>query len=241
MNNTIKTINRKEKKRISFIVPSTNTVVEEYLSMISLGKKININISRLQVEEIAFNKDTENQFSFDSFMKSSKLASATKPELIVWAGTSGSWLGNEYELRLLSYIKEKTGIAAIGCYSILREYCIANSIYEVNLLTPYISEIQKLITNNLMRDNIKVINEKIYSITDNYAFSQIKKYELIKDIVEISGENRFPVIPMCTNLKTCFIAPEIKSKYAIQLIDPNVITINKIKHIFNINNRIIND
>lgn len=221
--------------RVSFIVPSTNIAVETVLEIIqSKNKFMDVNITRVEVTEISHSQANVRQFSTQSFTNPAKFAAAVKPDLIVWAGTSGSWLGYDYEELLLNHIENTTGIKAIGCYTEICKACEENSIRNIGLLTPYDIDIHSRIKDNLKKMGISSGSEKWYGITDNYSFAKIPIDKIVSDMVNLKSATSTALIPMCTNMLTALVSDEIENYTDLTVIDPNIVIIRRIKNIFNI-------
>ena len=102
-------------RRIGFIVPSSNTVFEPELArLVSPLGRVTTHVSRVHVTAVAVDEGLSAQFGAGPMVEAGYLLADARADVIVWAGTSGMWLGIDQERRMLESVSSATGAPAAG-------------------------------------------------------------------------------------------------------------------------------
>jgi maleate isomerase len=102
-------------KRIGIVLPSSNTVVEPLAADMLAGTGVTAHFSRLGVINVALDARSKAQFELQRHVDAAKLLADADVDVIVWGGTSASWLGSEHDQAFCKSVFEQTGIPATSC------------------------------------------------------------------------------------------------------------------------------
>ncbi|MBU2761541.1 hypothetical protein HF673_19710 [Acidithiobacillus thiooxidans] len=222
--------------RILFIIPTTNIVVERAIEDFNHKfKMFDSYVFKIPVKTISALNQSDNQFDSFNFVKIISESSELNFNMIVWAGTSGSWLGLDHELQLMDEIKKHAKCPFVSCYAEIINQLEYKDVSEINLLTPYSEIIHNKIIQNFINLGIKVLNNKYYDYTNNFSFSNISTRSIYSECALLSMNNEKICIPMCTNIWSYKIIDSFEEEYGIQIVDPINILFNKIIKFFNLN------
>jgi maleate isomerase len=81
--------------RVGIITPSSNTVLEPVMSRMAARSvpALELHYSRIAVTAIDLTRPRLSQFDVTPMVSAARMLSDAGPRGIVWAGTSGGWLG----------------------------------------------------------------------------------------------------------------------------------------------------
>ena len=110
--------------RVGLIVPSSNTVVEPELARVAGAvPDLELVATRVAVTHIDANSASRRQFEPELMIAAARLLAHAGVDVLVWAGTSGCWLGLDHDPAIVSAIEDATGIAATSSTLALLDAC----------------------------------------------------------------------------------------------------------------------
>ncbi|MFC3797858.1 aspartate/glutamate racemase family protein [Cohnella sp. GCM10012308] len=134
------------RKRIGMLTPSSNTVLEPVTSALMAGVAgASVHYARLPVTRITLEEDAGAQFALEPMLAAARLLADALVDVIVWNGTSGSWLGLERDRDICDSIRQATGIPATTSSLALLDAYEALGIRRVGLVTPYTDDVNEAI------------------------------------------------------------------------------------------------
>lgn len=224
--------------KILFIIPTTNIVVERAIEEFNFKhKSFDSYVFKIKVDFINYSKGSQGQFNINSFISIVNSAKLLELDMIVWAGTSGSWLGLDYELKLIDSIRNINNCEVVGCYSEIINLLIKHKISNINLLTPYEANTHNKIIENFQKNKIMVDVNEHYNYINNYLFSTISEEIIYADLEKISISNNDIIIPMCTNIWSYKIIDFFERNHENFILDPIYAIFNKIVDCFDVKNK----
>ena len=126
------------------LVPSSNTVLEPYTSAMfhGFGDAASVHYARFRVVEISLSPASRGQFDLAPILEAAERLAETEPDVIVWNGTSASWLGLETDHSLCAAITDRTGIPATSTSLAFDALFRGMGLQRIAVVTPYLPEIQ---------------------------------------------------------------------------------------------------
>jgi maleate isomerase len=206
--------------RLGILTPSSNTVLEPVIARMLEGiDGVSAHFSRFRVTEISTSQGSWGQFERKPILDAAILLADAHCDLIIWCGTSGSWLGFERDRQLCDAILEHTGIEATTSIIGMNEILAERGIRRLAVVTPYTGDIQDRIIENYRALGIECVAERHLSETVNFAFSEIPPEQLSELIRETLDAQPEAVATICTNLRSTFIAPELERLHGVPVLD----------------------
>src|ERR1700722_20468911 len=101
--------------RIGMLTPSSNTALEPLTSAMLHGlPNVSFHYSRLLVMGTSLDRESAAQFTMEAFLHAASLLADARVDVIAWNGTSGSWMGLDWERELCIAVEAETGVPATG-------------------------------------------------------------------------------------------------------------------------------
>lgn len=213
------------RARIGIIVPATNTATESELWKI-VPEGVTLSFARAvssrdtdQVRRLSAYRDSALEGAFE--------VAEVKPDLIVWACTSGSFIkGAGYDRALASEIERAVGIPVLTTSSALIAAINALGVKRLAMGTPYpqpITDIEARFFEDSIR-GLKVVNTAIIDIADPYSRGLVRAeqaYELGRRAHAPEAE---AVFLSCTDLQTFSVIEMLERDLGKPVISSNLAT-----------------
>lgn len=212
--------------RIGMLTPSSNTVLEPVTyRLLHELPEVTAHFSRFGVTEIGVSARALRQFDIDKLLAAAELLVDARVHVIAWNGTSAGWLGFESDRDLCRRIREETGIPATTSVLALAELLRLARISNLALVTPYTSDVQARILKNFEMEGYNCIAERHLGISENFAFSQVAKPDLIAMIHAVAASQPQAITSFCTNLAAAPLAACLESELGIPIYDTAAVTV----------------
>lgn len=214
------------RTRIGIIVPATNTATESELWKI-VPEGVTLSFARAVSSR---DRDQVRRLSAykESALKGALEVAEVKPDLIVWACTSGSFIkGAGYDRALATEIERAVGIPVLTTSSALIAAINTLGVKRVALGTPYPQPITD-IEARFFEDSVaglEVVNTAIIDISDPYSRGLIRPeetYELAKRTDRPAAE---AIILSCTDLQTFPVIRALEADLGKPVISSNSATV----------------
>ena len=204
-----------EQKKIGMITPSSNTVLEPICSRMVSGMEdsVTMHYSRITVTKISMENDSLSQFDTETMLNAARQLADADVDVIAWNGTSGGWLGIEHDIDICKAIIKETGIPATTSMLSQMELMEKNHVKTINVITPYIPELNDRIKRQYEKYGFKVNKIVGLSQTCNRAFSLISP-EKIESIClkEFSDTPADALSIVCTNFPGAWKISSLEQK-----------------------------
>lgn len=207
-------------KRLGMLIPSSNTVLEpETARLLAANGAVTTHVSRVGVVTISAEADSLDQFRTDQFIAPSALLADAEVDLILWNGTAASWLGFEWDERVIAAIEEHTGIRATTAVMAINRRLAAAGARRIGLVTPYVAAVEDKIIANYAAIGIEVVAAERLDLTVNTDYADVSPAR-IGDMVRAAAEAEpDAVVIMCTNLAGASIARTLGAELGLDVID----------------------
>ena len=211
--------------RIGNIVPSSNTVLEPIMAQISLDVgDVSVHFSRLQVTEITLQEKGVRQFDIAKFVSAAQLLAEARMDVIAWNGTSGSWLGLDYDRSICDAITRETGIPSTTSTLAFHTMLPRLGIRRVGLITPYTTDVQSKLMETWSRSGITCVSERHLGLSENFAFQRVHGEDIQRMADAVVDQECEAIVIVCTNVKGALFAAKLEERLKIPVIDSISVT-----------------
>lgn len=212
--------------RIGMLTPSSNTVLEPLTSaMVADLGGVSAHFSRFTVTEIGLGDKALGQFDPEPMLSAAELLSHAKVDVISWNGTSASWLGLEADKKLIAGIETRTAIRASTCVLSMMDALESLGARTCGLVTPYTSDVQKKIVNNLELHGLQCLDEVHFGISDNFSFGVVDADTISNAVRKVALTQPDAILIMCTNLGGAVIARTLEDETGVAILDSVSVTV----------------
>jgi maleate isomerase len=212
--------------RIGMIVPSSNTVLEPEMARLAARLDgVTVHGSRLRVLRIGLDDEASAQFDPGSVRATAELLADAGVEVVVWGGTSGSWLGLEHDQGVVAALEDATSVPATTTTVATLDACRAYGVERVALLTPYTADVGDRIAEQLPSQGVAVVSSRHLGISDNRAFAEVSPDELRRAAAEACGDGAQALLIQCTNLRGGPLVADLEASLGIPVFDSVAVTL----------------
>ncbi|WP_201318238.1 aspartate/glutamate racemase family protein [Paenibacillus sp. EPM92] len=205
-------------KKAGIIVPSSNTVLEPIVNRISQIVRLDVHYTRISVSQVDVSDQSKNQFALSQFLQAARLLAEAEVDVIAWGGTSGGWLGQQWDQHLCNMIFEETGIPSITATWALISAFQAYQCKKIGLFVPYIESLVEPIMKNFSEAGFPVTSEVHLNLTANTSIAQIDGAVIRASLAELSRGCE-AVSAFCTNLAAAIYVEEIEKQCNVIIFD----------------------
>ena len=206
--------------RIGMLTPSSNTVLEPVTyEMLRDVPDVTAHFARFRVTEIGLGSAARGQFDVGPILDAAELLAQAKCEVIVWNGTSASWLGFERDEALIAEIEARTGIRAATCVLGYRELLRRQGIKRVGLVTPYTDDVQARIAAVWGGEGFAVATERHTGLADNFSFAGVSEADVERMVREVVLEGCEAAVILCTNMRGASVAARVEAELGVPVFD----------------------
>ena len=209
-----------QRTLLGMLTPSSNTILEPVCGAMLDGlPDVSVHFARFRVTEISLDAAAIDQFQYQPILDAASLLADARVNAICWNGTSGSWLGLEYDRALCQSIFDATGIEATSSVLALKEIFRWTGVRRFGLISPYSGPVQSRIVETFRDEGFACVAERHLDIRDNYAFSEVGEDKLIDMARQVARERPDAITILCTNLKGARLAEALETETGIPVYD----------------------
>jgi maleate isomerase len=212
-------------RRLGVLTPSSNTVLEpEICRLASASTVVSAHFSRFSVTRVD-NDDSSEQFAIRPMIKAASLLADAQVDALVWAGTSGSWLGLKRDRELVGALENELGVpattATLGLVQLMHELRVRN----YALVVPYVEPIKQRILDNLAEEGFACSGARCWGITDNFQFALISGEEIMRAARDLTRTGKPDAIVVhCTNMRGAEVADQLAAELGLPILDSVVVS-----------------
>lgn len=220
--------------RIGMITPSSNTCLEPTTYRLLAGRDdVTVHFARLPVTRIALDGGSDAQFAAEPMAEAARQLADAQVDVVVWNGTSGSWLGLDHDRRIAHALTEAAGVPATTSTLALLEACRVYGVTRLGLATPYTPDVNARIVEEYARHGITVVAESHLGIEDNEAFARVPEETVAGQLREVGsaadgaldGEAAHAVAVLCTNVYGAHLAAGLEAELGVPVLDSVAVTL----------------
>jgi len=209
--------------RLGFISPSSNTAMEPAVSELVIGHG-SAHFTRIGVTRIGLDGHSDDQFDVAGMEAAARLLTDARVDVVAWAGTSGSWLGVDREVRLRDRLAGAAHVPATTSTLAVLAACRAYGIRRLGLVTPYTADVSTRIAEELGRNGIDVTSQQWCGLTTNFDFAAVEE-PVVKSMITAAAADADAVTVMCTNMDGVAAAVHAEAALGIPVFDSIAATV----------------
>lgn len=218
----------RHRRRVGFIVPSSNTVFEDSLWRSGLAAQgVSAHVSRVQVRTISADAESLDQFNRTAMIEAAQRVADAGVDLIIWAGTAASWLGFARDSDLADDITARTGVAATTTLLEINRRLADLGARRIGLVTPYVADLEARIIANYAEIGIEVVAAERLDLTVNTDFAQVAPQVIAAMVERVASSGCDAVTVTCTNFAGADIAAAMAAHNSTPVIDSVAATIER--------------
>lgn len=214
--------------RIGMLTPSSNTCLEPVTYRMLAGvDDVTVHFSRLPVTRIKLDDGVSAQFSTGPMVAAARLLADAQVDVVVWNGTSGSWLGVDRDRELARALREATGVPATTSTLALLDAYRAFGVRRLGLAVPYTEDVAQQIAETYVGQGVSVVSQQYLGLTDNLAFGRTAPERIRTLITDAARGDVHAVAVVCTNVHGAVHAAPLEHELGIPVFDSVTATLWK--------------
>lgn len=213
-------------RRLGLLLPSSNTVVEpEALRLIPDDGSVTLHFSRFRMTVVSDSAESLGQFAPPAMIAAAELLADAKVDLIVWAGTSASWLGFARDEALVADIERRCKVAATTSVLAINRRLADLGARSIGLVTPYIAALESKIVANYAAAGIATRAAERLNLTENTDYANVEPDRIAELCRCVANAKPDAIVIMCTNLRGAPVAGALARELRIPVLDSVAATI----------------
>ncbi|WP_353945857.1 GAF domain-containing protein [Streptomyces sp. HUAS MG91] len=188
--------------RVGMLTPSSNTALEPvtYALLRGAAGSVTAHFARVPVTRIALDAGSDAQFDPAPMLAAARQLADAKVDVLVWNGTSGSWLGVERDRALAAALTAETGVPATTSTLALLDACAAYGVTRLGLALPYTRDVAEAIVATYAKEGLECVLAEPFGEDDNEAFARIPAADVAAQIGRAATDGAQAVAVVCTNV-----------------------------------------
>jgi maleate isomerase len=216
---------RNRPLRLGMITPSSNTCLEPTTYRLLAGRDdVTVHFARLPVTRVALDAGSDAQFGVEAMAAAAEQLADAKVDVVVWNGTSGSWLGVEHDRRLAEHLSKTVEVPATTSTLAMLQACRVYGVTRLGLATPYLAEVNGRIVSEYAGEGVDVVHESHLGISDNEAFGRVSRTDVAEQLRAVSPEVQ-AVATLCTNVHGAPVVPDLEAELGVPVLDSVAVTL----------------
>lgn len=212
--------------RIGMLVPSSNTCIEDVTpAMVTRLPSVSIHYGRLGVRNVGGTERDNEQFDKSLMYEASRLLTDARVDIVVWNGTSGSWLGIDEERQVAEQLSTKLGVPFITSTMAFMEAFKATGVRDYGLAVPYLQEVTLRIISEYRNQGYECAAQTHLGLVDNLDIGAIPESTVADLYADVATGNAQAVIGVCTNMKGARVARKVEVRSGLLVLDSVSVTL----------------
>jgi len=212
-------------KRIGIVIPSSNVVIEPLVVQRFQGSPDTVHFSRLSVLDVKLDAQSLAQFEMEEHLRAARQLCDARVDVIVWGGTSASWLGVQHDEEYCKRITQETGIPATTCVLEMNRQAAELNAKRIAMVTPYTDDVHNRILDNYEASGFLRPTGQNFGGTVSNDFASIPADTLKDMVLSVAKSAPDMIMIMCTNLRGARVADNLSKELGIPVIDSAAATL----------------
>jgi maleate isomerase len=213
------------KLRIGMLTPSSNTALEPLTSaMLRDLPNVSLHYSRLHVMGTSLAPSSTAQFTMEAFLSAASLLADARVDVIAWNGTSGSWMGLDWERRLCWAIEAETGVPATGSTLAFFDAFARFGIERYSLAVPYVQDHTQKIIETYASEGLQCVASDYLGFRTNAEIDAVPESRFREQLSTVAVPASQAIAVVCTNVPAAPLADELEARFGIPIFDSIAVT-----------------
>ena len=207
-------------KRLGMLVPSSNTVLApEAAKLLPADGSVTTHVSRIRVVTISDEDDSFDQFEQAQFLAGAALLADAQVDLILWNGTAASWLGFDWDRRIVAAIERHTSIPTTTAVMAINRQLADLGARRIGLVTPYVAALEARIRANYAVAGLDVVAAERLDLTVNVDYAAVPPSRIAAMVRQVAAARPAAIVIMCTNLRGASVVEPLAGELGIPILD----------------------
>lgn len=207
------------RKRLGVIVPSSNTVAEAGTLAALRDRGIAVHFTRLRVVAIGEDRDSLAQFDEAHFAAATNLLADAGVDMILWSGTSASWLGWEADRRIVETVERQCHLPAMTATTAINSRLARMGAKRIGLVSPYVDGVERQIKKSYREIGMDVIAAERLDLTRNTDYAGVPPARIAAMAERVAEAAPDAILILCTNLAGAAVAEAVARSTGIPVLD----------------------
>lgn len=213
------------KLRIGMLTPSANTALEPLTSAIVREvPNVSVHYSRLHVMGSSLDPESDAQFTTEAFLRAAALLADARVDVIAWNGTSGSWMGLDWERALCEAIEAETGIRATGSTLAFFDAFAKFGIKRYSLAVPYVQDHTEKIIETYAREGLDCVASEYLGFKTAAEIDAVPESTFRDQLASVAVPESEGIAVVCTSVRAAPLVDEMEKILGIPIFDSIAVT-----------------
>lgn len=210
------------------LTPSSNTALEPLtFAMLRDVPNVTVHFSRLHVLGTSLEKKAIDQFKTEAFLAAASLLADARVDVIVWNGTSGSWMGPQWERELCLAVQDETGIPATGSTLAFLDAFARYGVTKYSLAVPYVRDHTEKIVETYAALGLRCVASDYLGLRTNVEIDAVPESTFRDQLVKMAVPESQAIAVVCTNVPAAPLVEELEPKLKVPIFDSIAVTLWK--------------
>lgn len=207
------------------LTPSSNTALEPLtFAMLRDLPNVSVHYSRLHVMGTSLDQKSTAQFTMEAFLKAASLLADARVDVIGWNGTSGSWMGLDWERELCKAIEAETGVPATGSTLAFFDAFAKFGVKRYSLAVPYVRDHTEKIIETYAREGLTCVASDYLGFKTNAEIDRVPESRFREQLVSVAVPDSQGIAVVCTNVPAAPLVDDLERSLGIPIFDSIAVT-----------------
>jgi maleate isomerase len=213
------------KIRIGMLTPSSNTALEPLTcAMLRELPDVSVHYSRLHVMGTSLDRTSTSQFTMEAFLGAASLLADARVDVIAWNGTSGSWMGLDWERALCRAIEAETGVRATGSTLAFFDAFAKFGVKRYSLAVPYVRDHTEKIIETYAREGLECVASDYLGFKTNAEIDLVPESRFREQLASVAVPDSEGIAVVCTNVPAAPLVDDLERSLGIPIFDSIAVT-----------------
>jgi maleate isomerase len=213
------------KIRIGMLTPSANTALEPLtFAMLRELPNVSVHYSRLHVMGTSLDPESNAQFTTEAFLRAASLLADARVDVIAWNGTSGSWMGLDWERALCRAIEEETGVPATGSTLAFFDAFAKFGVKRYSLAVPYVRDHTEKIIETYAREGLECVASDYLGFKTAAEIDAVPDSGFREQLASVAGPESEGIAVVCTSVRAAPLVDDLERSLGIPIFDSIAVT-----------------
>lgn len=213
------------KIRIGMLTPSANTAVEPLTcAILAELRNVSVHFSRLHVMGSSLDPESNAQFTMEAFLGAASLLADARVDVIAWNGTSGSWMGLDWERELCKAIEAETGVPATGSTLAFFDAFAKFGVKRYSLAVPYVEDHTEKIIETYAREGLECVASDYLGYKTAAEIDAVPERTFREQLAAVAVPESEGIAVVCTSVRAAPLTEDLEKSLGIPIFDSIAVT-----------------